>query len=248
MKVAIITPYHVRPLEIIKRCHDSLLNQTFTDFVHILVADGHPNPEIDSWQKTIHVKLPYECRDSGDTPRAVGTALAANLEVDAFMYLDDDNWFEPMHLEMMTNYLKKSKSDIVTCNRTLYLKSTMEKIGVCKESNGRIFCDTNCYLFSNRVFPLMSIWGFRVKDEKLRICNGGDRIVWDAVKNSNYSRSHLNISTVGYVTDYAYHYKMFRRQIPDNAVVLVKHPVTNLQAKISYAEYKEMFEYDYFAS
>jgi hypothetical protein len=42
MRVAVITPYFKEPLEQLRRCHESVANQTHGETVHFMVADGHP--------------------------------------------------------------------------------------------------------------------------------------------------------------------------------------------------------------
>ena len=56
MRIAVVTPYYKEPTDILRRCHDSVMAQT-CPVTHIMVSDGHPNPEVDQWN-AIHVRLP----------------------------------------------------------------------------------------------------------------------------------------------------------------------------------------------
>ena len=88
MRIAIITPYYKEPTEVLRRCHDSVKAQTYPA-THFMLADGHPNPEVDNWD-VVHIKLPAH-GDSCDTPRAIGALSASAQGFDAISLLDADN-------------------------------------------------------------------------------------------------------------------------------------------------------------
>ena len=48
MKPGVITPYYNESIEILKRCHRSVVAQT-AEATHFLVADGHGRAVIDHW-------------------------------------------------------------------------------------------------------------------------------------------------------------------------------------------------------
>lgn len=107
MKVSVVTATHKRH-DLLIRTMKSLEAQTFTDWEHIIVADGrdadlqnvvraHAGPAYNyrlgelgrNWH-TATGKVNY-----GGAPRLMGTYLAAG---DYIAYLDDDNEFFPNHL------------------------------------------------------------------------------------------------------------------------------------------------------
>jgi hypothetical protein len=87
LKIAVVTPYYNEDDDILNDCHSSIIRQSYP-CTHILVADGHPKPQIDEQPKTMHVILPQESADYGNTPRATGGILADAYGFDAVAYLD----------------------------------------------------------------------------------------------------------------------------------------------------------------
>src|SRR5437868_3981074 len=63
LKVAVVTPYYKEPIEVLRRCLDSVAAQRAA-CTHFLVADGHPNPEVAQWGVE-HVVLPKSHADNG---------------------------------------------------------------------------------------------------------------------------------------------------------------------------------------
>lgn len=219
MRIAVVTPYCRETLEQLQRCHESVAQQTIpTD--HILVADGHPMAEVDTW-KCIHIKAPHH-NDYGDTPRIIGTASASTLGYDAILLLDGDNWFDPDHVETLLAVQKQTGADVVTCPRTLRRSPDLSVMGVDFESDGVVFNDTNCYLLMRSAFPLFRAWSF--KDQSLGIV--GDRIFWNACK-ANANESNIKIArspkaTINYVTTFSCHYTQYGEQAPDHAKEIVR--------------------------
>jgi len=216
MKIAIITPYYKESTYVLKRCHDSIVNQTHTDITHIMLSDGFPNDEIDTWEKVMHIRLPHT-GDYGDTPRAVGGILASSHNFDALLLLDADNWFEPTHVEIMKNIHEKYKMEIVTCSRTLR-RLDESVMGLDKESDGKAFNDTNCFFLSRKMFHLMNSWAYKNPKEGIV----GDRYFWNAVVASGEARAHCPTPTVNYVTTFAYHYLVNNEVPPDHAKIISK--------------------------
>src|SRR5271169_5603963 len=68
--VAVVTAYCREDVAVLRRCHQSVLAQTYP-CRHIMVADGFPRQEIDTWNVE-HVRLERAYADTGDTPRAMG--------------------------------------------------------------------------------------------------------------------------------------------------------------------------------
>jgi len=202
MRIAVVTPYYREPLNKLQRCHASVTGQTHMNVTHIMVADGYPLAEIDGWERCQHIPLPVGHQDSGDTPRVVGCGSAAGQQFDAVALLDADNWFEPEHLESLLKVQAESNALIVTCPRRLVRPDSGELLGICTESDGQRFNDTNCYLVTHPAFSLFAAWGFRNNQVAQSIGCLGDRIFWDAVSKSNASRAHSKLATVNYETAY----------------------------------------------
>lgn len=216
MRIAVVTPYCRESLEQLQVCHESVRNQTVA-CDHILVADGFPKPEVDGWQAQ-HIKGPHH-NDYGDTPRLLGTASAATQGYDAILLLDGDNWFEPNHVETLLAVATQTGADVVTCARMLRRSPDLSVMGVCFESDGVHFNDTNCYLIRKKAFPLFRAWGF--KDPALGIV--GDRIFWNCVKNiDDIKVARSPAPTINYVTTFSCHYVQHGETPPDHAKEIVK--------------------------
>jgi hypothetical protein len=199
MRIAVVTAYCRETMEQLQRCHDSVAGQMhYCD--HFMVADGHPRSEIDAW-RCFHLRIPNH-DDYGDTPRVVGAASAVALGYDAIAFLDADNWYEPHHLLTLVNLHQKTGAPIVTCARMLRRASDSSVLGVCRESDGDRFNDTNCYLITEPVFGILRAWAFRSRSSSAV----GDRVFWEAVKAHDIARAHSPAPTVNYVTNFANHY------------------------------------------
>ena len=212
MKVAVITPYYKESKKVILRNIKSVLGQTHNDVFHVLVSDGYPQDWINDIS-THHIALP-NVGNFGDTPRAIGAAYAAGVGADAIIFLDADCWIPSYHVSNMVEVAKQSVG-IVTCPRTVWLDG--EEMGVCSESNGLHFNDTNCYLITKPYFGVCGAWAF--KNQKDAIV--GDRVFWNAVQRSGAVIVRVWNGMVNYDSDFAHHYQMFGRTPPPNSKVLI---------------------------
>jgi hypothetical protein len=220
MRIAVITPYYREALATVHRCHGSVLAQTVS-CDHFLIADGYPRSEIASW-RAIHLTLPPHA-DYGNTPRLIGSASADSLGYDAIALLDADNWFEPIHLETLLALQLRSGASVVTCARRLIDATDLSVLGVCRESDGETFNDTNCYLLTRPAFALFRAW--TMTDPRRGIVGEGrvlaDRVFWHEIKRSRLPRVHSSAPTVNYTASWAANYRQFGKEPPSNAKVVV---------------------------
>lgn len=240
MRIAVITPYFKEPIEKLRRCHDSVLQQTHADIEHIMVADGFPKAEIDAWPRCLHIHLPVNHNDSGDTPRIVGSASACARRFDGVVFLDADNWFDPGHIGKLVEAHQRSGAPVVTCARRLVRPDTGEVLGTCTESDGQRFNDTNCYLITEQAYPLLAAWGFRNQAVAASLRTVGDRLFWSAVVNSGVGRVHVGEPTVNYETTYAVHYPARKLEVPEFAKMIVWLEGEQGYRLVSYAAYREL--------
>ena len=204
----------------LERCMRSVESQTHPYVNHFLVADGHPQSWIDElhsvkFGKHRHFSIP-NCGDYGDTPRAIGSAIAINQGFDAVCFLDADCWYEPDHVVEAVSKVTQ-QTPIVTTARTLR-DLNGDFIAVCQESDGVNFCDTNCYLIARPAFNLIGLWTF--KEKKLGII--GDRIFWANLPKQHVARSQK--ATLNYTTKFAVHYTGYGKTPPSEAIVFVNGP------------------------
>jgi hypothetical protein len=202
---------------------------------------GHvPQDEIDVWEQCLHVRLPINHNDSGDTPRVIGSASGSARSFDGIVFLDADNWFDPSHIEMLIMAHRVSGAAVITCARRLVRPDNGEVLGTCTESDGRWFNDTNCYLITQGAYPLLAAWGFRGHAVKEKVGVVGDRLFWNAIVKSGIKRVHMPEPTVNYETAYAVHYHARKLDIPAFAKVIVWLEAEQAHRLVSYPIYREL--------
>lgn len=233
MKIAVVTPYFKESTEILKRCYDSVKAQTHADVIHVMVSDGYPNEIVDGWD-VVHLRIPPS-DDYGDTPRAVGALIASNLGVDGITLLDADNYFYNDHIEKLLALHQQTGAPVITGTRML-IRMDGTEMGVCKESEGEAFNDTNCYLVMRPAFAAFGSWGF--KDRRQGIT--GDRVFWETIKRAGFPRAHCMTPTTYYVTSFAYHYNVNGETPPPNSKVIVRFNGEEHSRMVSFTEYQQL--------
>ena len=209
MKVAVITPYHQIDDEL-TQCIESVQQQDHGDVVHILIADGCPSVDHTGYDNVLVIPLPRNIADYGDTPRSIGTAYAASLNVDAVCYLDSDNWYEADHISSLVGLAKSSGQPLLTSRRNL-CHVNGKKMAVCTISDGLSFSDTNCLFVTRKLFRQAASWWDMPED----LHAIGDRIIWDRLLHSAPGLASTNKATINYRTRFIFHYKQAGEDIPE---------------------------------
>lgn len=213
LRLAVITAYYKEPLKVLKRCHDSVLKQSY-EATHYMVADGYPRDELDSWNIR-HLKLPQpSAADYGATPTCLGALAAFSADFDGVLFLDADNWFEPEHIAMLVTLQKQFQVPVVTATRILR-KEDESALGISTE-DGPNFTDTNCYLLMRETLWSLPAWVVRDNHN-----TPPDRLFWNEIVKKGYKRVHNSSPTVNYVTTWAVHYLQYREVPPKSAKLVV---------------------------
>lgn len=191
-RFAIVTPYYDEPLDWLAACHESVRRQK-PDCVHVLVSDGRPRDEIDSWD-ALHLRLPKGCADHGGTPRALGALYAAGLGVHYIGFLDGDNWLYDDHAATMLDLLETSAAAVAAAGIDLYshdgrFMKTRTAVGM-----GQPFADTNQLVLTRVAFPLLSMWALVPR----RLSYVHDRFFWMLVRRKKYATAWSDRATVAY--------------------------------------------------
>lgn len=217
-----ITPYYKESTAQLRRCHNSVLQQTHKNVTHIMVADGNPHPWCDK-QEMQHIILPRSHSDAGATPRALAAISAFSQGYDAVGFIDADNWIDTDHVAEMVNALRSSGASMVAATRRLHgLDGNMLYVDNW-ESNGKDFTDTNCMFLTRVALPLMTEW---ITDPSRRLWS--DRAFWDAVLRSKSPITICAKPTVAYVTKWAAHYVNAKVEPPPDSVWIGKDEADNL--------------------
>lgn len=124
--VSVIVPiYNVE--KYLKRCIDSILNQTYKNLEIILVDDGSPDncPEIcDEYAKSDkRIKVIHKQNAGVSAARNDGIAFANG---DLIGFVDPDDYINSSMYEEMVNYLVSENCDLVSCSFTKF--STEDEI------------------------------------------------------------------------------------------------------------------------
>lgn len=211
-KVAVITPYYKESLDVLQRCHKSVQQQDI-DAQHFFVADGYPHHEISEWQGS-HITLPIAHADYGNTPRGIGSILAASEGYEFITYLDADNWYHPNHLQSLLTLQSITKASVCSSFRTFHKEDGTELSGI-EESDEQTLrhVDTSCYLIHRNAFNVLDVW---IKMPK-QLSIIGDRVFRTALHNARHQFAFSRQKTVAYTTLWKAHYQAAKLPTPDNA-------------------------------
>ena len=112
IKISVIVPvYGVE--NYIKKCIDSLVNQTFKDFEILVVNDGTKDKSIDIIKENFNDKrIKILDKKNGGLSDARNYALPY-AKGEYVLYVDSDDYVHPEILEKMYNRAIKDKADIV---------------------------------------------------------------------------------------------------------------------------------------
>ena len=129
--VSIIVPVY-KVEQYLKRCMDSILNQTYKNIEVILVNDGSPDncPVLCDEYATIDSRVRVIHKENGGLSSARNVALDS-VKGDYIFFVDSDDWLALDTLEVLNEYLEKDY-DMISFQRT-YL--TEEKVVEKGEKN-----------------------------------------------------------------------------------------------------------------
>lgn len=205
MRVAVITPFHDPDPDYLARCHASVRAQTHAA-THILVSDGAGPPPLQDFSGQT-ILLGSKHGDWGNTPRAVGSLSAEAQGFDAIALLDDDNWFEPNHIENLVALAHSSGAALCTSRRSAY-SFAGEFLGACAEPKD--WADTNCTFLTRAAFGLSVEW-IRLPAEFHPI---SDRWLWHQARRRGLSVARSPEYTVAYRSRYPSDYRIGGRPLP----------------------------------
>lgn len=127
IKVSIIIPVY-KVERFIRRCAESLFNQTFSDIEYIFIDDCSPDSSIDILKQTIQefpdkkVKILRHDENRG-LPAARNTGLSI-AQGDYIFHCDSDDYVEPTMIEEMYENAIIHDADIVWCDWILSLSNS----------------------------------------------------------------------------------------------------------------------------
>lgn len=211
-RIAVITPYYKESLEVLKECHQSVLNQKVNASIdHFLVSDGFPNFEVSNW-KAKHITLPNSHADNGNTPRGVGSILAIAEDYDFVAYLDADNWYHPKHLSSLISLHNQTQAPVCCSMRTFH-KQDGSLLNITEpQEDSLLHVDTSCFFIHSSAFKLLNIWHHMPK-ELGPIC---DRVFKLAFINARFPIAYSKLRTVAFRSQYRFHYELAGLPLTNN--------------------------------
>lgn len=127
-KVSVVIPvYNVE--KYLRRCVDSVLNQTYKNLEVVLIDDGSPDgsPQIcdeyaasDSRVKVIHKK-------NGGLSSARNAALDSSLMGDYVTFIDSDDWIEKDYYEYCIKLIEETGADVAQIDFTFVTDTKQDK-------------------------------------------------------------------------------------------------------------------------
>lgn len=153
MKVAVVTP--TINSDHLQQCLESVRDQTYQDLLHYIFIDGEQY-EDDARKKILLTKNIGKTKvialqdniGKGWYGHRVYSACSFLVNADVIFYLDEDNWFDPCHVEKSVGKLKEG-FDWVFSLRKIY------------DKNGEFLCEDNCeslgkwpVYFNDKVFHI----------------------------------------------------------------------------------------------
>lgn len=191
MKIAVVTPYLREHASILNDCHRSVRAQT-VPCTHVMVADGFPAPEVQSWDVD-HIVLPRPHGDYGSTPRLIGAFHAVGLGFDGIAFLDADNWYRADHLAILLERHRQTGGAFLSSSRVL-CRLDGSVMGPGPTCDGETFVDTSCMLLMRPAFGLLANWCL-MPDYAHVI---GDRVFLHLARAAGTTFSHSPEPTVYY--------------------------------------------------
>ena len=133
MKVAIVTP--TIGGEHLSKCIESVDNQTYKDLVHYVFIDGKQYQEkvntIIEGSSKVRTVLLEDNIGKGWYGHRVYAACSFLVNADIIIYLDEDNYFEPCHVDKMVKKLEEGFDWVYSLRRIV-------------NKNGDFICEDNC--------------------------------------------------------------------------------------------------------
>lgn len=216
-RVAVVTPYHDEPLELLRRCHDSVLAQE-VPCTHVLVADGPGHPELAGWDCR-HIVLGVGHDDNGNTPRSLGALAAMNEGHDCIAFLDADNWLAPDHLSRAIETQAAGGFDVVFSGRHIVFPDGLRLTVLPEEERSRRHADTSAMVLFAPAFSSLALWA-EMPRLHARLC---DRVVFQQLR-ARHRCGWSDAPTLFFETWYAGHFLAAGLLPPRNAKFLPLQP------------------------
>jgi glycosyltransferase involved in cell wall biosynthesis len=150
--VTVITPTTGAPC--VRQALDSVKNQTYDNIQHLVVVDGQPKGRViaKEYPHIDLIDLPYPTgKDQYNGHRIYG-AMTYIANGEFLCFLDEDNWYEPNHIENLVDVISKgnkwaySLRKIVSQEGEYICNDDCESLGKWTSVINDKFIDVNCFM------------------------------------------------------------------------------------------------------
>ena len=146
--VTVITPSIGSPKLI--DCMESVTRQTYENLRHLIVFDGKQETPITyNHTRLDFCRLPYNTGAGGFYGHRIYATFPKLIFTDLIFFLDEDNWYQPNHVESLVNLFQKNDNlefayslrEIYSPNKEFLINDNCESLGAYP-----VWCDENSYL------------------------------------------------------------------------------------------------------
>jgi glycosyltransferase involved in cell wall biosynthesis len=125
-------------------------------FVHGEEYRERADEVLSKHRDVIPVYLPYNNNNGGYGMAPVYALAPYVVREDVICFLDDDNWFEPTHVEETVGLIEEhgldwaySLRNIVAEDRSFICQDNCESLGVHPNASGQLLVDNSCFVVKN---------------------------------------------------------------------------------------------------
>ncbi|WP_304066861.1 glycosyltransferase family A protein [Pedobacter glucosidilyticus] len=196
-KAVIITP--TIGTKKLKMAVESVINQTFEDLIHLIIIDGEQFKEeaysiLQNFNSSKHkiIVLPYNTGQNGFNGHRIYAACSYLVDSPYVFFLDEDNWYDPNHVESLIDIIESENLDWAYSLRKIFSKEAKFITNDNCESLGRWpsywykqslppystypnVVDTSCYALKSDILKKIGhAWNYPL---------GADRIFFSAISS-----------------------------------------------------------------
>jgi glycosyltransferase involved in cell wall biosynthesis len=159
----------------LKQNINSVINQTYDNIQHLIVVDGkHHLDKLNYDIASDVIVLPYATGTEQYNGHRIYGAATYLAKGDFIMYLDEDNWLEPNHVESLVNLLKNTPNSyacslrkITDMDGNFICNDDCESLGNWESVINDFFVDVNCFFLPKKLaLQLTPIWYRRARHPK----------------------------------------------------------------------------------
>lgn len=200
--VSVIVPVY-KVERYLRKCLDSVCNQTYQNIEIILVDDGSPDScgEIcESYKETdSRIKVIHKENAGLGMARNSGIKIACG---DYVMFVDSDDWIDEDMIEKLVTSIEMSNADMAICSFKKCI-SDNKIIEIKKEDKVRSYDDSES-IFKNVLCPILGNGASRGKTDEREMC------VWTNL----YKMSLINKDNISFVSEREYLTEDFFFNVP----------------------------------